>query len=249
MVRIRLDRALVERGLARSRAQAQGLVAAGRVIVDRAPAFSPARLVGPADHLEVIGGSWRPRGAVKLGHALDGFEVDPSGRVCLDVGASTGGFTMVLLERGARRVVAVDVGRGQLDPSLREDRRVRALERTDVRSLVWPLEEPASLVVVDVSFVSLAAILPSLLRHAGPGAEGVLLVKPQFEVGRAVASRYRGVIPLGPERDAAIEAVTGYCAASGIAVLARRPSELRGGDGNLEEFFHVRFPVNGAGSR
>jgi len=241
VARIRLDRALVERGLARSRVHARELVASGAVLVGGAPALSPARLVALDEDLRIVATRWRPRGARKLEGVLEQTGLDPSGRVCLDVGASTGGFTMVLLERGAEQVVCVDVGTGQLDTSLREDPRVLVFERTDVRDLVWPLDAPASLVVVDVSFVSLQVVAPALERLA-PGAEVLALVKPQFEVGRRIAARYRGVIPEGPERDEAVRGVVEGLARRGWRLEGRYRSTLAGAEGNQEEFLHAWLP-------
>ncbi len=242
VARRRLDQVLVARGLAHSRRHAVELITAGLVAVNRGPARSPARLVADGDEVVVLASTWRPRGARKLAGALDVFGVECTGRVCLDVGASTGGFTMALLERGARKVLCVDVGRGQLDQSLRADPRVVALEGVDVRDLRWPLEEPVELIVVDVSFISLRAVAPALIALAPAGAELVALIKPQFEVGRVVASRYHGVIPDGPERDGAIEAVLERCRSLGMALVARTASVVRGAQGNREEFAYLRIP-------
>jgi 23S rRNA (cytidine1920-2'-O)/16S rRNA (cytidine1409-2'-O)-methyltransferase len=183
-VKKRLDILLVERGLAESRAQAQALVIAGRV-----PGYDkPGTQVDESSELEVK----RPplyvsRGGEKLAHALDAFGIDPAGRDCLDVGASIGGFTDVLLQRGAARVLAVDVGYGQLHERLRADARVVVLERTNARGL-RELPFAPELVVCDVSFISLRLALPAALALARPGWEAVVLVKPQFEAGRRAAS-------------------------------------------------------------
>lgn len=217
------------------------------MLVNRAPALSAARLVAPSDVLSVVASRWRPRGAAKLEGALDTFDIDPSGRICLDVGASTGGFTMVLLERGAECVVCVDVGRGQLAESLRHDPRVEVYERTDIRAFVWPLPEAPTLAVVDVSFISVLGVLDQVASLLAPGGEAVVLVKPQFEVGRQIASRYRGVIPLGPERDEALGRVRDAMGSMGLVVLGSCPSSVPGAEGNVEEFVWVRAPSERSG--
>lgn len=217
------------------------------MLVNRAPALSAARLVAASDELRVVAPTWRPRGAAKLEGALDAFGIDPSGQTCLDVGASTGGFTMVLLERGARHVVCVDVGRGQLDESLRRDRRVDVFERTDIREFSWPLPQLATLAVVDVSFISVLSVLEHVSSLLAPGGDAVVLVKPQFEVGRALASRYRGVIPLGPERDEALQRVRDAMRSMGLATLGSCASTVAGAEGNVEEFVWVRTPSDPGG--
>ena len=181
----RLDVLLVERGLAESRAQAQALVLAGLV-----PGYEKAgQQVDESAELTVaLPPPYVSRGGEKLAHALDELGVDPAGRDCLDVGASTGGFTDVLLQRGAARVIALDVGRGQLHPRLREDPRVTVLERTNAREL-RELPFPPELVTCDVSFISLRKALPPALELAAPGWQAVVLVKPQFEAGRAETRR------------------------------------------------------------
>src|SRR5437879_289755 len=186
--RRRLDRELVNRGLAQDESDALGLIADRRVLVDGAPALGPSRMVATSDQVVVL----RPppdfvtRGGRKLAGALDDFGIAVEGRRCLDVGAGAGGFTDCLLQRGAREVVAVDVGYGDFDWSLRNDARVRLLERVNVRtadpSLLGP---PFDVAVADLSFISLVAVLDPLVEAAAPGADFVLLVKPQFEAPRA----------------------------------------------------------------
>ena len=185
MPKKRLDVVLVERGLAETRAQAQALVMAGLV-----PGHSkPGEQVDEAAALEVEQPPpYVSRGGEKLAHALDAFAIDPAGLDCLDVGASTGGFTDVLLQRGRARVIALDVGYGQLHPRLRDDPRVTVLERTNVRELTELPFAPA-LVVCDVSFISVRTALPPALRLAAPGWQALVLVKPQFEAGRADVGR------------------------------------------------------------
>ncbi|WIB77048.1 TlyA family RNA methyltransferase [Curtobacterium sp. MCPF17_002] len=188
---VRLDALLAVRGLAKSRTAAAKLILAGRVTVAGAPVVKPSTAVAPAAPIEVdTVDEWVSRAALKLVAALDTFGVDPSGRVALDVGASTGGFTQVLLHRGARRVVALDVGHGQLDPVLALDSRVAVVEGLNARNLTAedyaaldPAASETSLVVGDLSFISLRLVLPALVE-AVPADDFVLLVKPQFEVGR-----------------------------------------------------------------
>ena len=192
----RLDALLLARGLAASRSEAQALILAGRV-------FSAERRLDKAGMrfaidtaLEVRGKAhpWVSRGGVKLAHALDHFAIDPTGLICLDVGASTGGFTDALLQRGARRVYAVDVGHGQLDWRLRGEDRVVVLERTNARNLSRAdVPEPVALITCDASFIGLEVVLPAALALAGPGARLVALIKPQFEVGKARVGK-RGVV-------------------------------------------------------
>src|SRR5215207_4442186 len=179
--RMRIDRLLVERGLFESRAKAQGAIAAGMVTADGITITKPAAEVSTDATLQAAPAHpWVSRGGVKLAAALDHFGIDPSGRICLDVGASTGGFTQVLLARGARRVYAVDVGRGQLAESLRRDQRVVSMERTNARTLSSAgLAEPIDLAVIDVSFISLALVLPAIASTLvpPPNAAIVALVK------------------------------------------------------------------------
>ena len=181
------------------------------------------------------------RGGEKLAAGLDGFEISVGGVRALDAGASTGGFTDCLLQRGARQVVAVDVGYGQLHERLRGDPRVDLRERTNVRSLdAEAIGGPVDLVVADLSFISLRTVAPALLACAAPGADLVLLVKPQFEAGRAEASRGRGVIRDPEVRLRALEDVSGALASLGAAIMGSMESPLKGADGNVELLLHVR---------
>ncbi len=185
--RRRLDAALVERGLVESRTRAQALIVAGRVYSGERRLDKPGTAVRDDKPLEVRGQDhpWVSRGGLKLAHALDRFGFDPSGRVALDIGASTGGFTDVLLARGAARVYAVDVGHGQLAWKLRRDPRVVVLERTNARRLSRAdVPDPVGIVTCDASFIGLETVLPAALALAAPGADLVALIKPQFEVGR-----------------------------------------------------------------
>jgi 23S rRNA (cytidine1920-2'-O)/16S rRNA (cytidine1409-2'-O)-methyltransferase len=181
--------------------------------------------------------SYASRGALKLGPALDRFGVDPQGRVCADIGASTGGFTDVLLRRGAAKVYAIDVGRGLLHWRLRQDPRVVVIERVNARDLT-EFPEPVSLVVVDVSFISLEKVLPAV-RRAGPAAEVVALFKPQFEVGRAEVGK-GGVVRDAPAVESALRRFRDWCAANGYEVAGLAPSEVTGAQGNREIFVHLR---------
>jgi 23S rRNA (cytidine1920-2'-O)/16S rRNA (cytidine1409-2'-O)-methyltransferase len=236
----RLDVWLAERGLAESREKAQALVMAGRVSVDGQRATKPGSRVKEGATVAVEAGPTHVgRGALKLAGALDAFEVSPAGRVAVDVGASTGGFTQTLLERGALRVYAVDVGRGQLHERLRRDPRVVARERTNARTLspeVVP--EPCSLAVMDVSFISVRKILPALASVLAPGAEAVVLVKPQFEVGRFQVGR-GGIVRdpalhLSVLLEVAVEAQR-----LGWGVRGACPSPVPGSEGNHEFFLHL----------
>ena len=241
--RLRLDAELVRRGLARSREHASELVSAGRVRVGGATAGSRRpRSTSPHRSSSTDLGDqdgYVSRGAHKLVGALDAFGVDVAGRRCLDAGASTGGFTDVLLRRGAEHVVAVDVGYGQIAWSLRTDERVTVLERTNVRTLEpGQVAPPPSLVVADLSFISLTLVLPALVRCATPEAEHVLMVKPQFEVGRDALGA-GGVVRSAELRAGAVRTVAGAAAAAGLGVLGVAASPLPGPSGNVEYFLHL----------
>lgn len=233
----------MRRGLATSRERARELVDSGSVTVSGAPALKPSRLVDPADPIEVSGPPppYVSRGGVKLAGALDAFGIDVTRRRCLDAGASTGGFTDCLLQRGASSVVAVDVGRGQLDWSLRNDARVTAMERTDIRSLGGDAVGEVDLVVADLSFISLRTVMPALAGLAR-GADLVVLVKPQFEVGRASVGK-GGVVRDDALRAGAVDAVAAAAGAAGLCTLATAESSIAGADGNREVFLHLRRPA------
>lgn len=241
MPRTRLDVWLVEQGLAESREKAQALVMAGRVRVDGAPAAKAGRAVRAGERVEVLPGPEHVgRGARKLAGALERFAIDPAGRVAVDVGASTGGFTEVLLRRGAARVYAVDVGRGQIHESLRADPRVVLRERVNARHLGREhVPEACTLAVVDVSFISAVKILPALAGVLAPGADAVVLVKPQFEVGRSEVGP-RGIVRDAVLHRAAVLQVARGAAGAGYAVLAACPSPVPGAEGNREFFLHLR---------
>jgi 23S rRNA (cytidine1920-2'-O)/16S rRNA (cytidine1409-2'-O)-methyltransferase len=233
----------VRRGLAPSRTHAQADIAAGRVTVGGAPADKAARLVAPGEPIHVLGPAPRfvGRGGEKLDAALTRFEVPVDGRRALDLGASTGGFTDCLLQRGASEVVAVDVGYGQLNERLRADPRVLVRERTNVRDLVpGTVGVPAALVVADLSFISLRTVLPAILALAADGADLVLLVKPQFEAGREEASRGRGVITDPDVWRRVLHEVVGALEHEGAAIMGVMASPLTGTDGNVEFLVHAR---------
>lgn len=245
MRRARLDSELVRRGLARSRDHAGELIAAGRVLLHGQVAQKAATAVDPGAPVLVkddpTDEGWASRGAHKLLGALDAFaDVVVRGRRCLDAGASTGGFTDVLLRRGAREVVAVDVGYGHLLWRLRNDDRVKVVERTNVRTLTREeIEGPVDLIVADLSFISLALVLPAMTSVAGPGADLVPMIKPQFEIGKERLGS--GGVVRDPEHRA--ETVIAVCAAAGAlgwGTVAVTASPLPGPSGNVEYFAHLR---------
>ncbi len=235
MTRRRADLLLVERGLFDSRAKARAAIEAGLVRAAGEAVRRPSDLVAPDAPIEAQAPHpWVSRGGVKLEAALDAFRIDPAGRACLDCGASTGGFTQVLLARGAERVYAVDVGRGQLHRDLAADPRVVALEGTDARALDRALvPEPVEVLAVDVSFISLRLVLPSLVPLLAPAASLAILVKPQFEAGRAALAR--GGIVRDPEtRERVGREMQALVGDLGFRVEGLVPSPIAGGDGNVE---------------
>jgi 23S rRNA (cytidine1920-2'-O)/16S rRNA (cytidine1409-2'-O)-methyltransferase len=243
VTRRRLDAELVHRSLARSRDHARALIEDGRVKVNGLVVVKPASQVDEGvsvvvrvdDEPEYVS-----RGAYKLLGALDAFAVDPTGMRCLDAGASTGGFTDVLLRRGAAEVVAVDVGYGQLAWSLRQDDRVTVVERTNVRTLVpEQIGGPVDLVVADLSFISLRLVLPALLACVRPDGALVLMVKPQFEVGKDLLGA-GGVVRDPALRAAAVSSIADHADAAGWGAVAVTASPLPGPSGNVEYFLHLR---------
>jgi 23S rRNA (cytidine1920-2'-O)/16S rRNA (cytidine1409-2'-O)-methyltransferase len=245
--RVRLDQLIVDRGLAESRSRAQALLIGGKVRVGDGDGArfdrKPGDLVDPGTAVEVTAPEpYVSRGGHKLAAALDAFGVDPAGRICLDVGASTGGFTDVLLQRGAARVYAVDVGRGQLAEALRRDSRVVSMERTNARNLSHEsLPERVSLASVDVSFISLRLVLGPIASTFGrEGGDVIPLVKPQFEAGR-------GETNAGVVRDPAVHArvlreVDDAARAAGLEKLGEIASPILGPEGNREFLLHLRVP-------
>jgi 23S rRNA (cytidine1920-2'-O)/16S rRNA (cytidine1409-2'-O)-methyltransferase len=234
--KIRVDQLLVERGLAESRARAQALVLAGLVFAGESKVAKSGQAIAADAPLEVRGRDhpWVSRGGIKLAHALDHFALDPAGAVAIDVGSSTGGFTDVLLSRGAVHVFAVDSGTNQLAWKLRQDPRVTVLEQTSARILTPAMiDRPCNWVVCDASFISLAKVLAVPLRLAAPACRLVALIKPQFEVGRAEVGK-GGVV-----RDPALHArvcaeVRGWIEGEGWAVQGITPSPITGPEGNVE---------------
>jgi 23S rRNA (cytidine1920-2'-O)/16S rRNA (cytidine1409-2'-O)-methyltransferase len=238
--RRRADQVLVERGFFESRAKAQAAIAAGLVTAGGKPVQKASDLLDPA--AEVTAEAPHPfvsRGGVKLAAALDAFGIDVRARVCLDIGASTGGFTDVLLRGGARKVYAVDVGHGQLHSDLAGDARVVSLERTDIRHLDRSLmAEPADLATIDVSFISLKLVVPPTLGLLGPRADLVALIKPQFEAGRDHVTK--GIV-----RDEAVHRtvcgdIEAFLRAQGLDVLGLIPSPILGREGNREFLIGAR---------
>jgi 23S rRNA (cytidine1920-2'-O)/16S rRNA (cytidine1409-2'-O)-methyltransferase len=239
----RLDQALVAAGLAPSRARAQALIAAGAVRVDRRVAAKASQPVGPTAALEIDAAAmrWVSRAALKLVAGLDAFGLDPAGAVALDLGASTGGFSQVLLARGAAEVWAVDVGHGQLAAALADEPRLHPIEGLNVRGLTAAHVPPPDFVVADLSFISHSLALPPALALARPGAALVALVKPQFEVGPARVGK--GGIVRDPAAHAdAVAGVRGFLGGSGWEVFGECPSPIEGGDGNREFLIGARKP-------
>lgn len=246
----RLDAAVFERGLAESRERARALILAGRVQVDGRPAAKPGVAVAEGARVEVLAPlPYVGRGGIKLRAALDAFGVQPAGRVALDVGVSTGGFTDCLLQAGAARVYAVDVGFGQLDLRLRRDPRVVVMERTNIRHLVRAALVPVpDLATIDVSFISLALVLPVVAALLCPPREVVALVKPQFEVGRGQVGK--GGVVRDPAKHQAVLLRMGEAArAAGLVPRAVIPSPILGAKGNREFLIHLvqgsKFEVQG----
>lgn len=240
--RARVDAELVRRGLARSRQQAAELIGAGKVSIDGMPAVKPGTAVAVTAALAVADGgpSWVSRGAHKLIGALDSFGITVAGRRCLDAGASTGGFTEVLVDRGAAEVVAADVGYGQLAWSLRSDPRVLVVERTNVRDLSPAMiGGPVDLIVADLSFISLTTVLPALIGCAAPHADIVPMVKPQFEVGKGQVGS-GGVVRDPDLRAASVLAVARRAEELHWHILGVTASPLPGPSGNVEYFLWLR---------
>ncbi len=242
LMKMRLDLLLVHRGIAKSRSQAQDLIKRGAVRLQGKPVLKAGLEVSAAETIEVAQiRQYVARSAHKLIAALDHFGLSPAARTCLDVGASTGGFTEALLERGAARVYAVDVGRGQLHATLRSDPRVISMESFDARSLrPEHLPSPIEALTCDVSFISLLKVLPHVLPLAAPGAWLVALVKPQFEVGRALVGKGGIVKDEAAKRDAAARGAA-FVEAAGWTLCGLLPSPIKGQDGNEETLIAARL--------
>jgi 23S rRNA (cytidine1920-2'-O)/16S rRNA (cytidine1409-2'-O)-methyltransferase len=239
MARIRLDQLLTERGMARSRAEAQALIHAGAVDLDGQRQLKPGQLVATDASVKLVERPrWASRAGAKLERALDEFEIDPTGLACLDAGASTGGFTDVLLSRGARVVYAVDVGRAQLIDRLRRDPRVVSKERTNLRELT-ELPEPIDLATLDLSFISLSLVLPAVRQLLSEDGRAVALVKPQFEAGRELVPRGGVVTDPAVWNDVLLSLMW---AAEEIGMHAHRAirSPITGTDGNVEFLVDLR---------
>lgn len=243
--RRRLDAELVRRDLSTSRSDAQHLIAANRVLVNGSVAAKPARQVSPGDAVVVEGPPARfvGRGAEKLEHALGAFDLDVAGLRALDAGASTGGFTDCLLQRGAREVVALDVGHAQLHERLRADPRVHNMEKTNVRHIDADLiGGPVDIVVGDLSFISLRLVIPPVVSVCHPGSPMVLLVKPQFEAGRSEVGKGRGIITDPAIHERVKAEIADAMAEAGCEVLGWTDSPITGADGNREFLIHVVAP-------
>ncbi len=244
--RQRIDLLLVERGLAESRTKAQALVMAGAVVVGEARVDKPGALVDPAASIRLKEDAapqrYVSRGALKLEKALEAFPVDPRGKTCADLGASTGGFTDLLLQRGAAKVYAVDVGYGQLHPRLRGDPRVIVRERENARLLTADaLGEKVDLVTGDLSFISLRLVLPAVKAILKAGGDALLLVKPQFEVGKGEVGK-GGVVRDDAKRRAALDAVEAAARDLGFEVMGEAESPIEGPAGNREWLLGLRAP-------
>ena len=250
-MKLRLDKLLVERGLAPSRERAQALILAGRVLVDEQKLVKAGSSVNEDAAVRILGDElpYVSRGGLKLAHALEHWRIDVSGRTCLDIGASTGGFTDCLLQHGAARVIAVDTGYGQMDARLRADPRVRLLEKTNARYLtleqLWKGDQPGpvALVAMDVSFISATLVLPavvSCVRSSSLHWELVVLVKPQFEVGRGQVGK-GGIVRDAKAREMAVAKVTGAVQELGGSEIEVIESPLLGAEGNCEFLLHTAF--------
>ena len=237
MTKRRLDALLVERGLAETRSKAQALVMAGLVATGERRLDKPGMMVDAGTPLEVKGPyhPWVSRGGIKLAHGLDHFRIDPAGSICLDIGASTGGFTDVLLQRGAARVYAVDVGYGQLAAKLRGDPRVMPRERVNARHLTRAeVPEPVDLIVCDASFIGLRTVLPAALALASPKASLIALIKPQFEVGKGRVGKH-GVVRDPSLHREVCETIAGWLGEQpSWRVEGVTESPIRGPEGNVE---------------
>ncbi len=239
MARSRLDQLLTDRGLARSRAEAQALILAGQVELDGNRRLKPGQQVAADASVSLLEKPrWASRAGAKLEHALDAFGIDPSGLACLDAGASTGGFTDVLLARGARVVYAVDVGRAQLIQRLRDDPRVVNMERTNLRELTH-LPEPIDLATLDLSFISLRLVLPAVRNLLTDAGRVVALVKPQFEAGRADVPR-GGVVTDPAVHERVVNEVMRAAREAGFEPGMVEPSPITGTDGNVEFLLDLR---------
>jgi 23S rRNA (cytidine1920-2'-O)/16S rRNA (cytidine1409-2'-O)-methyltransferase len=243
MKKTRADALVFARGLARSRAQAQALIMAGQVVSANKRIDKPGISLADDTPLAVLTGPrFVSRGGDKLDYALTALSVEVRGRICIDIGASTGGFTDCLLQRGAARVIAVDVGYGTLANKLRVDPRVEVRERLNARDLTPEmLGSVAELGVIDVSFISVGKVVPAVARVLAPRGELVVMIKPQFEAGREAASRGHGVIRDEPTRLAAIDTGRHAIIAAGFRICGEVDSIVPGPKGNVEHFVHAQY--------
>jgi len=234
--KVRIDRLLVDRGLVESRERGHALILAGQVLVNGQKQDKAGALVPEDAEIRILGEvlPYVSRGGLKLAAALREFGVSADGKVALDVGASTGGFTDCLLQHGAKKVYAVDVGYGQMAWKIRQDPRVVTIERVNIRAIEPSLvPEPVDMAVIDVSFISLEKVIPSILQFLRPGAELVALIKPQFEVGREQVGK-GGIVRDEVARTAAVERVTSFIQEQGFTIAGVIPSPITGQDGNVE---------------
>jgi len=243
----RLDRLLVDRGIAPSRQRAQAMIMAGKILVNNRPVDKAGVLVGPHDGIELKGKDipYVSRGGLKLEGALQSFELNPAGLVCLDVGASTGGFTDCLLQNGAARIYAVDVGYGQLAWKLRQDPRVAVIERTNIRHMpTEAIAEPVDLATIDVSFISLKIVVPAVAGFLKNGAHILALIKPQFEVGKNQVGK-GGVVKDANLHTRVIQRLTAFFVDLGFLCEAAIPSPILGPKGNREFFILLQHRPEG----
>ena len=242
----RLDLSVYKRGLAPSRQRARTLVMAGKILVNRQPIDKPGAVISDDDVIELKGTDipYVSRGGLKLAEALAEFNLDVTDLVCLDVGASTGGFTDCLLQHGALRVYAVDVGYGQLAWKLRQDKRVILIERTNIRHMARNvIGEPIALVTVDVSFISLKIVIPATIPFMAAGADIIALIKPQFEVGKGKVGK-GGIVSDPDLHREVIEDLSGFFTDLGLSVVAMISSPIRGAKGNKEFLVHLKNRVS-----
>jgi 23S rRNA (cytidine1920-2'-O)/16S rRNA (cytidine1409-2'-O)-methyltransferase len=239
--KLRLDRLLVDRGLSESRERAQAIIIAGQVLVSGRKIDKAGALVPEDAEIRILGESlpYVSRGGLKLEAALKEFRIAVEGKVALDVGASTGGFTDCLLQSGVKKVYAVDVGYGQMAWKLRQDARVVTIERTNIREINPSLlPEPIDIAVADVSFISLEKVVPGILKFLKPDAEIIALIKPQFEVGKGQVGK-GGIVRDEAARTAAVNRITDYLRGLGLEVKGVIPSPITGQDGNVEYLIYV----------
>jgi 23S rRNA (cytidine1920-2'-O)/16S rRNA (cytidine1409-2'-O)-methyltransferase len=241
-LKVRIDKLLVDRGLVPSRERAQALILAGKILANEQKIEKPGMTVDPDVAIRLLGEDlpYVSRGGLKLERALDQFQIEVAGRVCMDVGASTGGFTDCLLQRGAARVVAVDTGYGQFDLRLRDHPRVRLLEKTNARYLKpADVAEPVEFLAMDVSFISATLVLPAVIAASGDTlAAAVVLVKPQFEVGRELVGK-GGIVRDPAAQQSAVDRVSGFLVSLGWRVIGVIDSPILGAEGNREFLLHA----------